>query len=366
MTPYIFCEPCAGSAAVSYGLLGCKPPISYMGSKSGYLIPIMEALGLSRLSPPAAFVLGEPGPWAAVHAALGGATGCSAEDVAGWLHVLSLCVAKNGKMSGYSHVNGEGHDFVSRDGKQQHWTATSPESNGRRLDALPHPAAPIIADIIRSWKDEEPRALWERLKAKGWPSLLLPEGSEGRWLGPQSVEEVAGWLLGIRWSFSEKGPEKGYGGPGCEVRTAPGGWTTEGRDKALSIDRFSSLVGSTPPFPPLAVWQGTAETMPMPSDLSRWVIYVDPPYSNTTGYPHGDLSRAEVLRLALDWSARGARVAISEAEPLPLEGWHHVQIDHARRGQARTFSKQKHEWLTMNYPPHHWPGKQEGLFGGGG
>ena len=26
----------------------------------------------------------------------------------------------------------------------------------------------------------------------------------------------------------------------------------------------------------------------------------------------------------------------------------------------------QHEWLTMNYPPHHWPGKQEGLFGGGG
>ena len=346
MTPYIFCEPCAGSAAVSYGLLGCKPPISYMGSKSGYLIPIMEALGLSRLSPPAACVLGEPGPWAAVHAALGGATGCSAEDVAGW---LAFQIREHHGGGSYAPPVRWNND--KRDGKNGYEQRRYlPEEPAPQVAALPHPAAPIIAEIIRSWKDEEPRALWERLKAKGWPSLLLPEGSGGRWLGPQSVEEVAGWVLTGSWCYKQADHDSG--GP-----ILPG-------DRRQDTSAVAVAVGRVPVFPSLAVWQGTAETMPLPSDLSRWVIYVDPPYCNTTGYPHGDLSRAEVLRLALDWSARGARVAISEAEPLPLEGWHHVQIDHARRGQKRTFSRQQGEFLTMNFPPHHRPGKQEGLFGG--
>ena len=40
----IFCEPFAGSAAISYALLGAKPPISYMGGKTGYVAPIPRRL----------------------------------------------------------------------------------------------------------------------------------------------------------------------------------------------------------------------------------------------------------------------------------------------------------------------------------
>jgi hypothetical protein len=180
------------------------------------------------------------------------------------------------------------------------------------------------------------------------------------------VEEVAAWLLAIRWSFSEKGPEHGYGGPGCPVRTAPGGWTTEGRDKALSIDRFSELLEGGPKVPRVACWQGRAEDMELPERLEGWIMYMDPPYENTTGYKHGGCPRETVLRLALDWSARGAVVAISEAVRLDdaLPGWHAVQIDGERVGQKRTFSKQQHEWVTMNREPVQVPGQQQGLFGG--
>jgi 16S rRNA G966 N2-methylase RsmD len=76
------------------------------------------------------------------------------------------------------------------------------------------------------------------------------------------------------------------------------------------------------------------------------VVYIDPPYQDTTGYAH-DLPRAEVERLALAWAEAGATVAISEAEPIALPGWEHVQIDGLRRGQKRTFSKQQAEWLTI-------------------
>ena len=356
MTPYIFCEPCAGSAAVSYGLLGCKPPISYMGSKSGYVIPIMEALGLSRLSPPAACVLGEPGPWAAVHAALGGATGCSAEDVAGY---LAYCVRTRLGGGGFRRAGGTGSGGL----------CYNTESPAPTIDALPHPAAPIIAEIIRSWKDEEPRALWERLKAKGWPSLLLPEGSEGRWLGPQSVEEVAGFLAACLCSYKSD-TKHGYNAGRMEHGEKPSG----AHHYPVTIGGMGERAADIQPFPLLAVWQGTAETMPLPSDLSRWVMYMDGPYHGDgsrkiTGYPHGTFSREQQIAFAASCHARGARFSISECVGLAAEmeaatgsRWWNVDISGERRGQKRTMSVQQHEWLTMNFPPHHWPGKQEGLW----
>jgi len=89
------------------------------------------------------------------------------------------------------------------------------------------------------------------------------------------------------------------------------------------------------------------------------VAYADPPYRNTTGYGN-DLPREEVIRLAVRWSLAGATVCISEAEALPeltSIGWHQVEITDCRKGQKRTFSKQKREFLTLNREPA-WVPKQ--------
>jgi hypothetical protein len=95
-------------------------------------------------------------------------------------------------------------------------------------------------------------------------------------------------------------------------------------------------------------------------------MYMDPPYSGTTGYKYGGCTRDAVLTLARDYDRRGAVVAISEAVRLDgeLPGWHAVQIDGERKGQKRTFSKQQHEWVTMNREPVRRPGVQASLFGG--
>lgn len=89
------------------------------------------------------------------------------------------------------------------------------------------------------------------------------------------------------------------------------------------------------------------------------MAYADPPYRNTTGYGN-DLPREEVIRLAVRWSLAGATVCISEAEALPeltSIGWHQVEITDCRKGQKRTFSKQKREFLTLNREPA-WVPKQ--------
>jgi hypothetical protein len=83
------------------------------------------------------------------------------------------------------------------------------------------------------------------------------------------------------------------------------------------------------------------------------VIYADPPYLNTTGYGN-DLPRQDVVNMARRWAEAGARVYISEAEPLPAlvaDGWHAVEITSQRIGQKRTFSKQQREWVTCSVPP---------------
>lgn len=71
------------------------------------------------------------------------------------------------------------------------------------------------------------------------------------------------------------------------------------------------------------------------------------------------------MTLARRWQAAGARVCISEAEPIPeltADGWHAVRIDGERQGQKRTFSRQQAEWLTLSDPPAWRPSVQAGLF----
>jgi hypothetical protein len=59
-----------------------------------------------------------------------------------------------------------------------------------------------------------------------------------------------------------------------------------------------------------------------------------------------DLPRADVVALARAWP----RTIISEAEPLPLPGWHHHEL-RGSVGFGRTWSKQRREVLTMSRAP---------------
>ena len=81
--------------------------------------------------------------------------------------------------------------------------------------------------------------------------------------------------------------------------------------------------------------------------------YLDPPYVGATGYGW-DCPRDEVLSLAAEFANVGAVVAVSEAEPLELPGWHHLEL--TRSG--------KPEWLTLSRAPVRVPARQLSLWGG--
>lgn len=318
-------ELCAGTAALSLRLerAGARPPVSRMGAKTGYSDAILALAGL------------EPG------------------DMAG------------------------------------HYLWCEPDDGVRLLLHAYRDAdlAREAARIIRSWADEEPRALWERLRAEGparcppvdarevarslaiWgmcyrqgdpssggPVLpgerysdSTPEGVADRLTGglPATIHddattldprEVARLTLLGAWSYRQGQPESGAATPADCHQT--------------SADGVANRIGSSATLP--ATIHDDATTAPIPDPLpAGTIVYMDPPYVGTTGYAH-DLDRPAVVRLAQQWAAAGARVMISEAVPIEALvscGWHAVEITAMRVGQRRTFSKQQREWVTCSFQP---------------
>tara|TARA_R110000803_G_scaffold183866_1_gene246192 strand:- start:95 stop:1066 length:972 start_codon:yes stop_codon:yes gene_type:complete len=270
--------------------------------------------------------------------------------------------------------------------------------------------AQAAAEIIRGWKDEEPRALWERLRAEG-PAKCPPvearevarwgfvyggsmkgtgggpfggnlEGWEGTEHGqgskrplvarlpdalgalPQvpatitpdarkvAPREVARWLNVEAWSNGGR-----YMGPDRPSSCHPPGWVA-----SITSD---GIAGRSDALPQVSATI-TNDARPLePADLPPGTVaYMDPPYQGTTPYAHL-LPREDVVSMARKWATAGALVCVSEAEPIPelmAGGWHAVEIGGERVGQKRTFSKQQSEWLTMSRAPAWRPSIQAGLF----
>ncbi len=342
--PSLFVELCAGTAALSLRLAHPRgrPPVSRMGAKTGYADVILRCMGL------------RPGQGA------------------------------------------------------EHYLFCEPDAGARLLlhAYRDRELATASADIIRGWKGEEPRALWERLRAEGpatcppvdprevarwaltawqayrqgfpdsgyrasaggdWPDRP-PEGEtvatrltgaptlpatitdDARKVDPR---EVARWALRCAWTRSGRSIRPGdpYTGPG-----RPGGSETERSGIAGRLTEAPNL--------PATIAEDARKVDP-PQFPTGVVAYIDPPYLNTTGYAHA-FPRPEWLPVVRRWRDAGALVVVSEAEPIPdlmADGWHAVRIDGERKGQKRTFSKQQAEWLTMSEPPRWRPSVQASLFG---
>ena len=281
----LFVELCAGTAALSLRLhaRGARPPVSRMGAKTGYADAILRVLGLA------------PGARAA------------------------------------------------------HYLWCEPDPGVRLLLEAYRDAdlARAAAAIIRGWSDEEPRALWERLRAEGPPVL------------PATGPEVARWQVLSAWAFRSGEPKSGFNAGAVYPRPAT---LTDHGGNGRSVATEAAAWDGLPEMP--ATIAPDARDVHPPALPPGTVCYMDPPYLGTTGYA-ADLPRSEVVALARRWQAAGAVVCISEAEPIPeltADGWHAVRIDGERQGQKRTFSRQQAEWLTLSEAPAWRPSVQAGLF----
>ena len=154
--PPLFVELCAGLASMSLTLQHgkrCKPPVSRMGNKHGYALAILRVMGLRPGQRAEQYIWCEPDP------------GCRA-----------------------------------------------------LLTAYTDPALMReAAAIIRSWKDEDPRALWERLRDEG-PIRDFGAREVGRLAALHNMQQAGASLRfhGGRWE--KHGGESGWGAASCRWR----------------------------------------------------------------------------------------------------------------------------------------------------
>lgn len=155
------------------------------------------------------------------------------------------------------------------------------------------------------------------------------------------VLRAATWLVLQHWS---------WGGKPVYARGRV--WQSHGFSGVVAGRDWHNLRDALEALPPLlgaSVACCTAERARMWGSRGDLAV-IDPPYQGTSQAFSHELPRAEVLELALGLAGRGAVVAVCEAEPLPLEGWHHLELGRPR-GRGRTASAQQSEWLTLNRPP---------------
>lgn len=297
----IYVEPFAGSAAVALQLIGggrAIPPIGYMGGKRRIASEILGTVGLHPGHGADLVALIDAGPW------------------------------------------GEAWEVI--------------------FDAERRPA---LVGRLRSWRGIDPSELWEQLRDAGRPDDVVERVASWLWLQGRAANNSPVWWGGA----SPVMPGNGSRGPGTTAALQNTCWrltmpekmnrgeplkdAIERSTRKASSSRHASS-GVTRPdtvadrieaigslrWPRVIVGRSHADLDGI--DMEGAVVYADPPYLGCTRYA-ALCPRDEVLRLSLAWRKRGARVVVSEACALPLDGWHALQLQGTR----------KPEWLTCSEPP---------------
>lgn len=208
-----------------------------------------------------------------------------------------------------------------------------------------------VAEVLWSWRQEGPVELWERLVKLPpaadpaeraaqvlWLQARTANNSPLRWTDKGWRMDATGRAQQFRatsgqklWARGDTGRPRGVQSTGSVVR------------RVLTIARALSRHRVTFHHGDLFEVLDDARA----GDLA----YLDPDYQGCTSYGH-TVPRLRLLDSAEDLRARGVNVAISEAVPLPLPGWWHLDL--TRPGG-------KPEWLTMSCQPVR---RQVGLFRG--
>lgn len=193
-----------------------------------------------------------------------------------------------------------------------------------------------VVEVLEGWSARKGEDLWHELKTVGLPS--------------SQEELVATWLC-LQAGNANSKPVSFR--PDATWRTAGYGKLSPSAVKKGFKDRFivSKVVEDVERIVEALRWVEVdvricpAQKALDGEDLRDAVVYIDPDYEDTTGYAH-TFPRAEVLALAMNCRARGARVGVSETKPLPLDGWSTHLLTRNHWSQPRFSTKQ--EWLTVS------------------
>lgn len=192
------------------------------------------------------------------------------------------------------------------------------------------PAARDLWDLLRAGPvpDDPVRYIAAFLCLQTWHYRSKPVGQCGtRWLARAGYSKTHAEGDKARGTWGEVGPQLGRAGRSLRALGPFLGRVRGYRCSALDLEPAALLPGVRP------------------RDV---LCYIDPPYAGTTGYGPDDLSRGQVLALAEAWARWGARVAISEAEPIP--GWRAIQLGEQSRSSGLSgTSEGRVEWVSLSW-----------------
>jgi len=344
---YTWVEPFAGAAAIALRIVGgphLVPPVSWMGGKRKLAPFIADAMGVPR-SKPSRVVFCDAGPWGRVWPALLEETAEVAELLRYWEQDY-IEDGRGPRMLWDSCRDRPPHVELHARAAQWLW-----------LQARSASGVPVwwsgdryIADTGSGeacQKGDNSRSP----SSKGW--RMGEEPSKAR-RGARTISQTGGaqqWLAsdgrGVERPVGQKGEER-------PDRLPSGGMV----HPATIADRIEAIAHAIEGIA-VAVHHGDAadlfgvvEQVHDPRD--QLFVYLDPPYVGCTGYGW-TMPREQVVELAKRWQDAGAVVAVSEAEALDLEGWHHLDL--TRHGNG------KPEWLTLSRAPARVPAVQLDLLG---
>jgi hypothetical protein len=204
----------------------------------------------------------------------------------------------------------------------------------------PH-ARKRLLSFLADYASRDPKAVYDRIMWTAVPG--------------DRVEATAAFLFLQRLAFSGKAvgsvvvegsEERLWRSPGFNRTSAYGISATEHFGAVRPM--VPSLIRILQSYDRLASVAVDAESCPArePTQVTEpTLVYIDPTYQDTTGYPNGHMPREEVLRLASNWHECGATVLVSEKEPLELPGWTHTRISSGRKDTSLFRGKQQ-EWVT--------------------
>lgn len=373
-------ELCAGTASVSlWALARAAPLVGYMGSKRRLASTLCHALDVEH-HPPDRVVLVDAGPWGDVWNVL--------RDAKARADVVFLLRDR--------WNNEDPHDLWER---------------LVRIDPYADPASRVAQYLWLQARSAGTIPIWWSADHGRWESPTGSRtenaharggsGAAGRGKGSRSVRDTRGGAAaqkGTNASRPDAGPPVGRRTSwshcracdrsltqaeylrnetcdGCIGSRADGPAYEAGSFARRRSEPPSQVDGSRGPIAPGHRWRAGCRGIQYPATIARrllalerlpWdrievihgdlrlvepvpgsVTYFDPPYFGSPRYA-ALCSAVDVVAVAARHAAAGARVLVSEARPLDLDGWHHAQVS----GGGTTSGgggRSKPEWITGSW-----------------
>lgn len=281
-------EPCAGSAALTMHLIGLRRQqiVPYQGSKWKLRRQLADLLASRGLTELAGVTLNDIGPW--------GMT----------------------------------------------WRALSRPSTLR-----------TTIQYLEKLAEQDPRSVYDRLQGSPSPAGVAHYAAHHLFLQRLAVDGKAVGTrfkrgVGATWHSPGFNKTSAYGTPGTE-RFGPV------RPMIPSLIRVLERLATLSWPATCTVYNTDAMHLGfnwLEDTSHRVVVYIDPDYVGSTGYPNGGLPRHHVLHLARRWYGGAATVMISEAEPIQSlvdEGWQAVCL-RAAPTDSKPFQSKDPEWVTIS------------------